>query len=174
MNLFLIGYRATGKSTVAKVLAARLDWPWVDTDAEIELRAGKSIADVFSQDGERPFRDLETSVVNDAAAKDGYIVSLGGGAVLREENRHALAGRGKTIWLRSSVAAIQRRLLADPRTAANRPSLTPRGLAEEVEHVLAERTPIYAACADAALDIDDKTPEAIAEEIIALLNLRRP
>jgi shikimate kinase len=172
MNVFLIGYRATGKSTVAEILAIRLGWPWIDTDREIERRAGKPIAEIFSHDGEAAFRDLETTVVKDVAMKAGQIVSLGGGAVLREENRQALAGRGKMVWLRSSVAAIQRRLLADPRTSASRPSLTPRGLYEEVEHVLAQRTPIYAACADLAIDIDDKQPQAIAEEIIALLHLR--
>lgn len=172
MNLFLIGYRATGKTTLAPLLAERLEWSWVDADEEIARRAGKSIAQIFADDGEPAFRDLETEVVLDLASRDGYVVALGGGAVMREENRRALQGRGKTVWLRSSVASIQRRLLADPKTAANRPGLTSRGLADEVEHVLAQRSPVYAACADCTVDVDDKTPAEIAEEILTMLNLR--
>jgi shikimate kinase len=172
MNLFLIGYRATGKTTVAESLSRRVAAPWIDADAEIERRAGKTIAEIFTHDGETAFRDLETIVVRDLAAREGAVIALGGGAVLREENRQALSGRGKTVWLRASVETIQRRLLADPKTAANRPSLTPRGLAEEVEHVLAERTPVYAACADCTVEVDDKPPQQIADEILSVLNLR--
>jgi shikimate kinase len=172
MNLFLIGYRATGKSTVAEAIAWRIGAPWVDADAEIERRAGKTIAEVFSQDGEHAFRDLETEVVKELSARDGRVLALGGGAVLREENRRALTGRGPTVWLRASAETIRKRLLADPKTAANRPSLTSKGLAEEVEHVLAQRAPIYAACADCTVEVDDKSPDAIADEILALLDLR--
>lgn len=172
MNLFLIGYRATGKTTVAPVLADRLGLAWIDADDEIAQRAGKTIAEIFSEQGEPAFRDLETAVVQDLAAREGRVVALGGGAVMREVNRQALVGRGKTIWLRASIPAIQRRLLADPKTAAARPSLTPHGLAEEVEHVLAERNPVYATCADCVVDVDDKTPAAIADEILAMLDLR--
>ncbi len=172
MNVFLMGYRGTGKTTVAQALSEKLGLPWVDADAEIAQRARKSISEVFAQDGEKTFRDWETGVVKDLAAQQACIVALGGGAVLREENRQALAGRGKTVWLQASVSTIQQRLLADPKTAASRPGLTARGLLEEVEHVLAERTPIYAACADCSVQVDDKSPDAIAEEIIALLDLR--
>jgi shikimate kinase len=171
MNLFLIGYRATGKTTVGPELAARLGMPMVDADAEIARRAGKTIAEIFADDGEPAFRDLETAVVKDLAAREGLIVALGGGAVMREENRRALVGRGKTVWLRASIETIQARLLADPNTAATRPSLTPRGLTEEVTHVLSERAPLYEACADAIVDVEGKSPSAIAEEIIALLDL---
>jgi shikimate kinase len=174
MNLFLIGYRATGKSAVAEAISRRIGAPWVDADDEIARRAGKSIAELFSQDGETAFRDLESEVVKEIASRDGCVISLGGGAVLREENRQAIRSRGKTVWLKASVATIQRRLLADPKTAANRPSLTSRGLAEEVEHVLAARTPIYAACADYTVAVDDKSPDAIADEILALLDLQNP
>ncbi|MBW3598595.1 MAG: shikimate kinase [Planctomycetes bacterium] len=169
-NFFLIGYRATGKSTVARELAARLGAPAADADAEIVRRAGKAIAEIFAEEGEQAFRDLETIVVKELAAREGVIVALGGGAMMREENRRALAGRGMTIWLRASVATIQERLRADPSSSTHRPGLTSRGTADEVAHVLAERTPVYAACADAAIDVDRKSPAAIAEEIVALLN----
>ncbi len=172
MNLFLIGYRATGKSTVAQALAARLGMPAIDADVEIERRAGRTIAEIFTHDGEQAFRDWETRVVNDLAAREGVVVALGGGAVLREENRRALAGRGKTIWLQASPATIRARLVRDPKTAANRPGLTARGLVEEVEQVLSERTPIYAACADCTVEVDTGSPDAIAQTIIAMLNLQ--
>lgn len=172
MNLFLIGYRATGKTTVASELAERLSAPWVDADQEIQRRAGKTIAEIFAEEGEEAFRRWETRVVRDLAERSGAVIALGGGAVLREENRRALAGRGKTVWLRASIPTIHRRLAGDPHTAANRPSLTERGLTEEVEAMLTRRAPVYAACADFAVDVDDKSPEAIAEEILALLDLR--
>ena len=90
MNLVLIGYRATGKSETARLLAQRLGWEWVDADAEIEARAGKTIAKIFADDGEQAFRDAESRVVAELAVRDRTVLALGGGAVLREENRRAL------------------------------------------------------------------------------------
>jgi shikimate kinase len=79
-RIFLIGYRGTGKSTVARELAARLGWDWVDADDLIEQRAGKSIAAIFSDDGETAFRDLESDVVNELCGRQRTIVALGGGS----------------------------------------------------------------------------------------------
>src|SRR5438105_5004584 len=101
MNLFLIGYRGSGKTTVAAALAERLGWPWIDADTELEQRAAKSIKQIFAEGGENAFRELESAIVAKLAAGERQIVALGGGAVLREENRRALAGRGKVVWLRA-------------------------------------------------------------------------
>ncbi len=87
MIITLIGYRATGKTTLAKLLAERLDWPWIDADAEIERRAGKSIAEIFADDGEPAFRDLEAQVIADLCREDQLVLSAGGGAPLREAAR---------------------------------------------------------------------------------------
>src|SRR5262245_66283601 len=96
MNIFLIGYRGSGKTTVAAEMSAQLGWPWHDADAELERRAGKTIKQIFAEQGEPAFRDLESTVLADLLIGDRQIAALGGGVVLREENRRLLASHGKT------------------------------------------------------------------------------
>src|SRR5690242_16900231 len=105
MNVLLIGYRGSGRSTVAAALSQLLGWPWLDADAELERRARKTIKQIFDEGGEEAFRDLESTVVDDLARRDRHIIALGGGAVLRDRNRHALAGRGPIVWLKASPEA---------------------------------------------------------------------
>jgi shikimate kinase len=171
MNVFLIGYRGSGKSTVAAALAERLGWPWLDADAELERRAGKTIKQIFANGGEQVFRDLESAVVHDLARGDRQVIALGGGAVLREESRQALAGRGKLVWLKASPEALLERIEADATTAARRPNLTSHGGLAEIRQLLAERTPLYQACADLTIDTEDKSPVEIAHQIAEKLRL---
>ncbi len=171
MNIVLIGYRGTGKSTVARQLALRLGWDWVDADVEVELRAGKSIAAIFADDGPEAFRDWESAVLADLARRERTVLAAGGGAVLREANRRALSAGGKLIWLQAGPATISQRIAGDAATAGRRPSLTAAGSEAEIVAVLAERTPIYQSCADVAIDTEGKTPGEVALEIIACLDL---
>ncbi|MAT72837.1 MAG: shikimate kinase [Planctomycetaceae bacterium] len=168
-RIALIGYRGTGKTTVARHLAELLQCKWIDADVELERRAGKSIAAIFADEGEGAFRDLEAAVVADLCGRGGLVAALGGGAVLREDNRAAIAACDATVWLRASAAEIERRLSGDPTTAGRRPNLTNTGGRQEIDRLLGERTPIYAACATLVVDTDDKAPEAIAAEIAAHL-----
>lgn len=170
-NVILIGYRGTGKSAVARRLALALGWDWVDADVELELRAGKSIAAIFAEDGETAFRDLESQVVADLARRTRTILAMGGGAVLREENCAALRASGQIVWLRATPETILVRVAADASTAGRRPNLTTAGGRAEIEELLARRTPRYAACADATVDTDDRTPQQVADEIIKVLCL---
>jgi shikimate kinase len=173
--LFLIGYRGTGKTSVARPLALRLGWDWVDADVEIELRAGKSIASIFADDGEPAFRDLEAQVLADLAKRDKLVVACGGGVVLRPENRDILKRGGQVVWLQAAVETIVERLAADVSTSARRPSLTRLGQADEVRHLLEEREPLYRECADVAIVTQGRDPSEIAEIIVQKLNLgRRP
>jgi shikimate kinase len=169
----LIGYRGTGKSTVAAELASGLGFDWVDADDEVERRAGKSIAAIFAVDGEAAFRDLEAQVVAELCGRKRTVVALGGGAVLREENRTAIRAAGPVVWLTASVDAIAARLAADESTSNRRPNLTNSGGRAEIEAVLAERTPIYRACATLVVDTERKTPSDVADEIMASLNRGR-
>lgn len=169
MNIVLIGYRGTGKTTVAGHLARRLGWDWIDTDNEIESRAGKSIAEIFASVGEAAFRDLEQRVVQDLATRDRVVLAVGGGAVLREANRAALKAGGTLVWLTASRETIESRLSADATTAHRRPNLTPAGGAGEIDRILREREPIYRECADLVIDTDDETPAEIAAKILSQL-----
>jgi shikimate kinase len=171
VNLFLIGYRGSGKTTVAAELAGRLGWPWVDADAELERRAGRSIKQIFAAGGETEFRDLESATVAELAKGERQIIALGGGAVLREANREALRGRGKIVWLEASPETLLARIEGDVTTAARRPNLTGHGGLAEIRTLLAERTPIYRACADLAIDAEAQSPAEIARQIIAGLRL---
>ncbi len=171
MNLVLIGYRGTGKSTVARLLGERLGWPALDSDDEIEARAGMSIARIFEEEGEQGFRDRETQVLADLAARDRCVLSVGGGAVLRPENRRALAAIGKIVWLQATPETLWRRIAADGATAARRPNLTAQGGITEITATLNERTPIYRQCAHLEVDTQGMTPDEVADAILAQCEL---
>jgi shikimate kinase len=173
MNVFLIGYRGCGKTTVARHLAAHLGWPWVDADEAIETRAGKSIKQIFAEGGEEAFRDLESAIVAELAAGDQQVVSLGGGAVLRAENRAALAGRGLVVWLQALPESLAARIAADATTAERRPNLTSQGGIDEIRTLLDKRAPLYAELADLVVETDRLSPEGVAERIAADMQERK-
>jgi shikimate kinase len=165
----LIGYRGTGKTTVAGELAARLGWDWVDADDLVERRAGKSIAAIFADDGETTFRDLESQVVRDLCGHERTVIALGGGAILREQNRQAIRGAGPVVWLTAQVDTMLARMAADQATASRRPNLTKLGDRQEIESLLSERTPYYLECATLIVDTEGKSTAQVAGEITARL-----
>ena len=165
MNLYLIGYRGSGKTTVAAELARLIGWKWLDADEEVERRAGKTIQEIFASSGEQTFRDLEAAVIVDLAKLSSHVVALGGGAVLREESRAAIRASGKVVWLQASPAILFQRISGDPSTSGRRPNLTAAGGLAEVERLLAIREPIYAACADLTLDAEASLPAELASRI---------
>jgi shikimate kinase len=168
-RIFLIGYRGSGKSAVARKLALRLGYDCLDSDRLVEARAGKSITAIFADDGENAFRDLEAAVVAELCGHERAVVALGGGAVLREANRQAIAAAGPVVWLTASIETLLDRIRRDPATAVNRPNLTAAGGRGEMEAVLAERTPIYQGSATLQVDTEGKTTDQIADEILRQL-----
>jgi len=171
MNITLIGYRATGKTTLAKLLAERLGWDWIDSDVEIERRAGKIIARIFAEDGEPAFRQLEAQVIADLCRRNKLVLAAGGGVPLREDNRQAVRSAGKVVWLQARPETIHARMTADATTADRRPNLTSKGGLEEITELLAKREPIYRQTADIQIDTEGKTPEQLADEILLQLQL---
>lgn len=164
MNIVLIGYRGTGKSTIGKVLAARLGWPLVSTDAEIVRRAGRSVPEIVAQHGWEYFRDLESTVCRELSAQDRLIIDTGGGAILRQENVAYLKKNGTLFWLTASIETIASRIGRD----TQRPSLTgTKSFVEEIEEVLTVRTPKYRDAADHIVPTDGCTINQVVETILS-------
>lgn len=167
-NLFLIGYRGTGKSTVAQLLAQRLGWKAVDADVLLEQRTGQTIRQIFAGEGESGFRDREANLLTDLCQGRWQVIATGGGVVLRAENRQKMRAAGRVVWLTADPLTIWQRLQADATTTERRPPLTVGGLVE-IEELLQQRAPLYAACADWQVDTASATPEQVAEEIMERL-----
>ena len=162
--IFLVGYRGTGKTTVARLLAERIGWSWLDADAALEAKSGRPIADIFARDGEKVFRDLEADVLAETCKLSRQVVASGGGVVLRTENRQLMRRTGRVVWLTADHDTIWSRLQADEASGRPRPALTVGGRAE-IEELLRIREPLYRACADVVVETGGRTPEEIAEEI---------
>lgn len=166
MNLVLIGYRGTGKSTVGRLLAQRLKRELISTDAEVIRRAGRSVPDIVKESGWDHFRDLEAAVCRDLSNRDGLVIDTGGGAVLRPQNVACLKSNGTLYWLTAEVATITARIGGD----TQRPSLTgSKSFTDEIEDVLRERRPRYQAAADHVIPTDGRSPEDVAQAILATL-----
>jgi len=174
MVITLIGYRGSGKSTIAPQLAARLGWDWIDADTEIERRVGRTIREIFETDGEPEFRRLERLMLEELTASDRLVIAAGGGAILDEQTRERCQDGGPIVWLQTSVATIERRIAGDRTSAERRPNLTTGGGRTEIETVLARREPIYRAAADVAVATDDRSTEEIVELIVRELDKSRP
>jgi shikimate kinase len=166
-NLFLIGYRGTGKSTVGRLVAEQLHRRLIDTDAEIERRAGCSIAEIFARQGEAAFRALEAQALDELSRENEGVLALGGGVVLRPGNRAKMKARGRTAWLTARPATLWQRIEADEVNGPRRPNLTAGGGLPEVVEVLSRRLPVYRECADWLVDTEERTPAEVAGEIVA-------
>jgi len=163
--LFLIGYRGSGKTTVARLLAERLGWIWSDADDVLEARHGRSIRQIFAEEGETGFRDKEAALLAEFCNLQQHVVATGGGVVLRPENRQRLREAGRVVWLTADAQTLWRRLEHDAATTERRPALTVGGLAE-IEELLAVREPLYRACADLVVDTTGRSAAAVADAIL--------
>lgn len=149
-HLFLIGGRASGKTSLAHILAGRLGLDWTDTDDELKHRIGQSIAEFVGLNGWDRFRDEETAALAAVCSGPPKVVACGGGIVLREANCRLMA-QGTVFYLKADPEVLARRLMADP-NEAQRPSLTGQSIQEEVRSVMTEREPLYQRCANVVLD----------------------
>lgn len=171
MSTLLIGYRGSGKTTIGKKLADQLWQKFVDVDDLIVQRAGKSIREIFEQDGEQRFRDIESDVIREVSALSEHVIALGGGSLLREQNRQIIREAGhKVLYLRCEPEELHRRIHADPQTAATRPNLTSLGGSiDEIRKLLDEREPTYRSMMHAELEVTHLSPEEAALRLVRLL-----
>ena len=162
-NIVLIGLMGSGKTTVGKALKKNLsqNFEFVDTDIEIEKICGKSISEIFSQDGEVFFRDIETKVVANISKKNNLIISTGGGVVLREENIINLKQNGILFYLKAPAEVLANRLQKDE----SRPLLQNENKINKLMKLLSEREVFYNK-SDIIVDTTSKSVDKIVEEIL--------
>jgi len=163
-HLVLIGLMGSGKSTVGRLLARRLHRPFLDSDEMVEARTGRTVREIFETDGEAAYRPLETDALRVALdSPEPAVIAAAGGVVLAAENREVLKERaGKIVWLRASPTLLVERALRQD----HRPLLE-HDPATTMAKMAADRTGLYIGLADQVIDIDELTPEQVADRVLA-------
>jgi shikimate kinase len=164
VNIYLIGMMGSGKTTVGQLLAEQLGYRFFDSDVLIERVAGKTINEIFAQDGEENFRDLESKILGELSAYARSVIATGGGIVLRSKNWCFLRD-GLIIWLDAPIDLLLKRLAEDD----TRPLLKETDLASKLQLLLDQRRKLYTQ-ADLCLTLEDgQNPEQIATKIVSLI-----
>ena len=167
-NIVLTGFMGTGKTTVGRALAKKLQMRLVDIDEEIEKSQKISINDIFSRYGEPHFRDIETAMIQELSRDKNIIISTGGGAVLRDENMEALKENGIIFCLNATAETILERT----GRSKDRPLLKVENPKEKINELLAYRRPFYER-AGIMIETDGKTPLEVVQEIMEIVKWRR-
>ncbi len=166
-NIFLVGPMGAGKSTIGRQLAQLLNMDFVDTDAEIEERAGADISWIFDVEGEEGFRKREERLINELTQRQGIVLSTGGGAVLSKDNRNHLSARGIVIYLETTVDKQYQRTQRDKKRPLLQDVTDPRQVLEDLAKV---RNPLYEEVADITLPTDEQSAKVMATQIIDLID----
>ena len=170
MNVVLIGFRGTGKSTVGRLLAKRLERNFIDSDKYIESSTGKTIKRIFENDGEEGFRKIEAGTIAKLSKVDNTVISAGGGVVLEKNNVRSLKENGFLILLEATPEIIHNRISQDEKTTQQRPSLTDRKPLDEIKHLIEQREHAYKNAADYTINTSYISCEDIVNEIITIVN----
>jgi shikimate kinase len=169
-KLALIGLRGTGKSTVGRDLAKRLNWEFLDSDSIVQDRAGKSIRQLFAENGESEFRRLETEVVQECCKRESVVIATGGGAVLNPANVAALRQNGFVVHLTASPSELWCRISKDRTTAETRPRLTTADTElDELKKLMLSRAAIYAQARHAEVSVEGRSPDEVLEAVLILM-----
>ncbi len=166
-KVILTGYRATGKSSIGKILADMLGYGFIDTDQAIEKRQGETITEMVSRGGWDLFRRKEEDMLLELARSRNKVIASGGGSVLHENAWAKLRKNALVVWLTADVKTICHRLAADNDMEDQRPPLTEMGTMNEIAMVLSERQPLYKKSSDLTINTEGKNPEEVAEIILA-------
>jgi shikimate kinase len=169
MNVYLVGYRCCGKSSLGAQLAKRLGWLFVDTDRLVSEQIGQSIADTVKQHGWNRFRQLERDTLNAVASKQRQVVATGGGIVLDAANVKCMQTTGVVVWLQASPDTIRQRMSKDRLTVKQRPALTSGQADSEIVEVLNQRNHLYRAAGDFVIDTDNAPVQVLVEALEAQL-----
>lgn len=159
MNVILIGFMGVGKSTIANGLAKSLGFNVLDTDKMIEDSQSRSINEIFTTEGEKPFREMESLILGDLlGSTDRSVISTGGGIITREQNIKVLKSIGIVFWLDAGVDSILDRVSGN----RDRPLLRTENPRETIVDLLSEREPLYESCADERIQTDDLSVDEIS------------
>ena len=169
MNIILIGYRGSGKSTVGRSLASRMKRRFVDTDDLIESKEGQ-ISDMVKSRGWDYFRAMEKKVIEEISKEDNLVIALGGGAVLDTDNVKALRKNGFIIWLKADQQTLLKRMDEDPGTNTRRPTLTGKGTLEELEEMMFRRGPFYKTASESQIDTSTLDVKAVVGRVLAIFD----
>ncbi|PKN61732.1 MAG: shikimate kinase [Deltaproteobacteria bacterium HGW-Deltaproteobacteria-15] len=169
MNVILIGYRASGKTSVGRRVAELLGYPFHDTDEIVMKAAGKTIRDIVDEGGWPLFREMEKGAIASISGKDGCVVALGGGAVLDEENIKQVNENSLFIWLKADAETVVNRMRKDGNNGAQRPPLTGGGTWKEVAELLRSREEVYRKNANFIVDTAGRSIEESCKEIVRRL-----
>jgi len=161
-NLFLIGPMGAGKTTLGRIIAHELGYPFFDSDRVIEERTGVDIPTIFDYEGEQGFRDRESKIINELTKLKKVVLATGGGAVLRKENRDRLAQRGFVIYLKVSVKSQLERTSRDK----SRPLLQIEDPEAKLRELADARRPLYEATCDFSVHTDEQRTRALKNSII--------
>ena len=167
MRIILIGYRASGKTTLGQLVADQLDWPLLDVDRGIEQQSGMTLKALFEQ-GETQYREIERQVVAQMCTQDRTVISFGAGTIIEPANQRIARDGSLVVYLELPAEELWRRIQADPNSATTRPNLSCGGINEVVE-MLERRSPVYEQCSDLRLDAT-LTPEQLATKIVSIIN----
>jgi len=167
INIYLIGMMGSGKSTIGRKLADRLNMSWIDMDEAIENK-GMKIPEIFEKYGETRFREIETEVTSEISKLHNYVVSTGGGVILRSDNISIMKESGHSIYLNASTETLLRNLEMG---REHRPLIKEGSLKEKIETLLNVRGDRYITSADFNVKTDGLDPDALVDKIINLLNL---
>lgn len=154
-----------GKTTVARLLAARLNRRFIDSDVEIETRCGVKVPVIFEIEGEEGFRGREAAILEELTESSGIVLATGGGAVLRSENRQRLASRGLVIYLRAQPRDLYMRTRHDK----NRPLLATPDPQKRLEELYEQRDPLYREVADLVVDTGRQGVQVLVKQILSAL-----
>lgn len=161
-NLVLVGFMGSGKTTIGRLLAARLGYPFVDSDRKLESRVGMTVTEIFAEKGEEYFRAREKEIISRLSRYTGTVIATGGGVVLDGDNVQRLRRNGVLILLQASPEVILERT----GRRQNRPLLAVEEREERVRALLAQREDLYAKAADAVVDTSECSPQEAADQII--------
>ena len=164
-KVILTGFRATGKSSVGKRLAGRLDMDFVDTDKVIEEREGCSIRQMVAAHGWEYFRAKERQLLIELADQDNVVIAAGGGAILHQDAWQKLMQTGLSVWLTADLKTISQRLANDSSTDDLRPSLTGTDIHSEIGSILESREPLYRKGSHIVIDTTENSVEQIVSRI---------